>query len=65
MGGGPVSAAAGHGNFLHDLRAAAEHTDQARLSGDTSRIASAEQAEWSLTQAAIDEAAEKEPEAGQ
>jgi hypothetical protein len=45
------------------LRAAADRTDQARLSGDAIRIASAEQAEWNLTQAAIDEAAEKESEA--
>ena len=65
MGGRTVSAAAGHGNFLRDLREAADRTDQARLSGNTVRIAPAEQAEWNLTQAAIDEAAEKEPEAGQ
>ena len=56
---------AGPGDFLHDLREAAERTDQARLSGDAIRITSAEQAEWDLTQAAIDEAAEKEPEAGE
>lgn len=57
------AAAADH--FLHELREAGARTDQARLSGDASRIASAQQAEWDLTQAAIDEAAEKEPEAGQ
>jgi len=60
-----LTAAPGHGDFLHELREAAGRTDQARLSGDASRIASAEQAEWGLTQAAIDEAGEKEPEAGQ
>lgn len=59
-----MSAAAGHGDFLHELREAAGRTDQARLSGDANRVAAAEQAEWDLTQAAIDEAAQKEPEAG-
>lgn len=52
------------GDFLHELRSAGERTDQARLSGDSSKIAAAERAEWNLTQAAIDEADQADMEAG-